>query len=161
MKHALSFIAIALTLTCGPAFAGGSGAGESCAHKDKAVHSAKIAEMKAHGWTGLESKKDEATGAYTVKAVAPGSPAEQAGLRAGDVLVALNGVALRADNKEAIKKVKSGLAVGKQVTYTIARNGAEQQISLTLAPVPEAVLAKWVAEEEAREREAAKDAKAN
>jgi predicted metalloprotease with PDZ domain len=154
MKRTVSLLVLTSVLALAPvAFAGG---GKECNHQGKAAHSAKIAEMKSHGYLGIETKKDEASGTYTIAKVAAGSPAEQAGFRTGDVLVALNGVAVRADNKEALKKAKANLAVGKQVTYTVARNGQNQELTATLAPVPEAVLAKWIAEEEAAQKEAAK-----
>jgi S1-C subfamily serine protease len=103
------------------------------------------AHLSAKGWLGIETEKD-AGGAYRVTAVAPGSPAAEAGFAVGDVLVALNGVALRADNKEAVMKAKKELGVGKTATYTVARAGAERRLTATLAPVPRDVLAKWLGE---------------
>ena len=64
----------------------------------------------------------------------------------GDVLLALNGADLYAEDKTAIKKVKEGLAVGSRVQYTVERAGAKAQVAATLAPVPEAVLAQWIGE---------------
>lgn len=150
MKHKVTFLALALTMSLSSAaLAGGSG---ECADKTGATK-ARAAKLAEKGYLGIETSKDEATGAWRVTTVAAGSPAEAAGFRAGDVLVSLNGVALRAENKEQVKKVKSTLGVGKAVTYTIARNGAQQTLTATLAPVPEQVLAKWVAEEEAAEKQ--------
>ena len=149
MKKTATLLALALMLTLVPAvFAGG----EQCARE----HAAKKAKMAAHGWLGLDTEKT-ADGAYAVKSVVSGSPAEQAGFRAGDVLVAGNGVSLQ--DKEKVKAAKANLEVGSRVTYTVARNGARQQLAATLAPVPEAVLAKWMADEEKAEKEAAKVAK--
>jgi S1-C subfamily serine protease len=147
MKRTVSFLALALVLTLGAASTALAG-GEKCAHASKAAHKEKAAKMAAHGWLGIETEKDEATGAVRVAKVVPGSPAAEAGFRAGDTLVALNGVAINAENKEALKKAKSSLAVGKQVTYTVARNGAQKSLTATLAPVPEEVLARWMQEEE-------------
>ena len=146
MKKTVSLLALALMLALVPAvFAGG----EQCARE----HAAKKAKLAAHGWLGIETEKT-ADGAYAVKSVAPGSPAAQAGFRAGDVLVAVNGASFQ--DKEKVKAAKANLKVGSQVTYTVARSGAQQQLTATLAPVPEEVLAKWMAEEE---KEAAKVAK--
>ncbi len=147
MKKTVSLLALALVLALVPAvFAGG----EQCARD------AKKAKLAAHGWLGLDIEKT-GDGAHAVKSVAPGSPAAQAGFRAGDVLVAVNGVSLQ--DKERVKAAKANLKVGSQLTYTVARNGARQQLTATLAPVPEAVLAKWMADEEKAEKEAAKVAK--
>ncbi|MES1211106.1 MAG: PDZ domain-containing protein [Acidobacteriota bacterium] len=156
MKKTVSLLALALTLavslvTSAAAFAGG----ENCA---KEAHNRK-AKLAAHGWLGIET--DHPAGAQanpTVVEVASGSPAEKAGFRKGDVLVALNGVPLKAENKAKIKAAKAGCAVGKTVTYTIQRGGAQQTLTATLAPVPEDVLAKWVAMDE-KDEAAAKVAK--
>lgn len=149
MRKTVSLLALALTLALSAAaFAGG----ENC---DKAAHSRK-AKLAAHGWLGIETDHG-AQGATTVVQVASGSPAEKAGFRKGDVLVAMNGVALKAENKAKLKEAKAGCAVGKTVTYTIQRGGAQQTLTATLAPVPEEVLAKWVAAEEADEKIAKND----
>jgi C-terminal processing protease CtpA/Prc len=149
MKKTVSLLALALMLALVPAvFAGG----EQCARE----HAAKKAKLAAHGWLGLDTEKT-ADGGWAVKSVAPGSPAAQAGFRAGDVLVAVNGVSFQ--DKEKAKAAKANLKVGSQVTYTVARSGARQQLTATLAPVPETVLAKWMAEDEKAEKEAAKVAK--
>ena len=146
MKRKTSLLALALTLALAPmAFAGG----EKCAHQTAAAHKEKAAQLAAKGWLGLKTEKD-AAGAYRVASVAPGSPAAQAGFQTGDVLVAMNGVALTDANKDALKKAKANLGVGKQITYTVRRASAEQTLAATLAPVPEEVLAEWVKEEEAR-----------
>ncbi len=159
MKHKITFLALALTMALSSAaLAGGAGKGE-CA--DKTATKARAATLAEKGWLGIETDKDEATGAWHVTQVAAGSPAEAAGFRTGDVLVSLNGIALRAENKEQIKKVKSALGVGKAVTYTVARNGAQQTLTATLSPVPEQVLAQWVAEEEAAEKQATQMAASN
>jgi S1-C subfamily serine protease len=147
MKRTVSFLALALALTLGFSSAALAG-GEKCAHASKAAHKEKAAKMAAHGWIGIETEKDKETGAVRVAKVVPGTPAAQAGFQPGDTLVALNGVAIKPENKEALKKAKSALGVGKQVTYTVARNGAQQTLTATLAPVPEEVLARWMAEEE-------------
>ena len=142
MKRTVPFLVLALTLALSSAaYAGGEKCAREAAHKEKA------AKMAAHGWLGLKTDKD-AAGAYRVASVAAGSPAAKAGFRAGDVLVALNGVALTEANHEAVKKAKSDCAVGKTVAYTIRRDGAERTLTATLAPVPDAVLAEWMKEEE-------------
>lgn len=158
MKPTVTFLALVLVFgLVTAAFAGGEGHGGDCksgeAHA-KAAHATK-AKLAAKGWLGIDTEKDEATGAYRVTTVAAGSPAAEAGFRAGDVLVAFNGIPVK--DKERIKAAKAGIGVGSQVTYTVARAGAEQKLSATLVPVPEQVLAKWLAEEE----EAAKVASAN
>jgi S1-C subfamily serine protease len=142
MKAKISLVLLALLLALSSAALAG---GEKCA-KD-AAHKEKAASMAAHGWLGIKTDKD-AEGAWRVSSVAAGSPAAKAGFRAGDVLVAYNGIALTEDNMDAVKKAKADCAVGKTVAYTIRRDGAEKTLSATLAPVPESVLAEWMKEEE-------------
>jgi S1-C subfamily serine protease len=151
MKPAVTLLALALVVgLVTAAFAGGNH-GEC---KTDAAHATK-AKLAAKGWLGIDTEKDESTGAYRVSQVAAGSPAEQAGFRPGDVLVAFNGIPVK--DKERIKAAKATIAVGSQVTYTVARAGAEQKLSATLAPVPEEVLAKWLAEEEKAAQVASKN----
>lgn len=93
------------------------------------------------GWHGIKAEAND-KGDKVVKAVATGSPAEKAGFKAGDVLVSLNGAKM--SDKEAVKKAKGEWKVGSQVTYNVLRGQTEQQISVTLAPMPEEVYAEMV-----------------
>lgn len=141
MFKKVTTLALAATLSlAGMALAGN---GANCDKSAKAAHAKTAAHEKArHGWLGLEVEKN-ASGAHVVSKIAPGSPAEKAGFIKGDVLVAFNGIALTDANKDALKKAKAQNAVGRRVTYTVARAGAERQIAATLAEVPKEVLASW------------------
>jgi len=150
MRKTISLLALCLTLAFSVAALAG---GEQCARE----HAARKAKLAAHGWLGIET--DMAASNPTVTEVHPGSPAEKAGFRKGDVLLALNGVALSHENHDQVKHAKEGCAVGKAVTYTIQRGGAQQTLTATLAPVPDDVLAKWVEADE--KHEAAQVAKKN
>ena len=137
-------VAVGLVLVFGAslAFAGGA----KCAERHTQADYSKMAEkMAAKGWLGIETEKS-ADGGYAVTSIATGSPAERAGFRTGDVLVAINGARLGEDNKEAVAKAKANLAPGKEVTYTIRRAGAEKTVTAKLTSVPREVLASWVGE---------------
>ena len=136
---------LALVLLVGVAAASFAGGDHKCDKSAQDCLDKMASHMKAKGWLGIETDKT-ADGHYAVAAVTPGSPAEAAGFRTGDVLVALNGADLYAEDKTAIKKVKENLAVGSEVRYTVKRAGAKTQLAATLAPVPEAVLAQWIGE---------------
>ena len=145
MCRMVTTLALALMLSLSSMAAAGDGA--NCdKSRAKATHAGKgkvdLQAKARHGWLGLEVEKN-ASGVPVVTEIAPGSPAEKAGFAKGDVLVAFNGIALTDANKDALKKAKAQNAVGRRVTYTIARAGAERQIAATLAEVPKEVLARW------------------
>jgi putative serine protease PepD len=62
--------------------------------------------------------------------VTAGGPAEQAGLQAGDVITAVDGVQVE-DSTSLIVKIRAH-APGDVVTLTVDRNGATQDVSVTL-----------------------------
>jgi C-terminal processing protease CtpA/Prc len=103
------------------------------------------AKFKEHGWMGIEMEIDEETSVRTIIRVIPNSPAEKAGFRIGDVLVALNGIRFGKENEEMLMKVRDKqMRPGSEVTYTVARSGYERQIPVTLAAAPPDVLAIWI-----------------
>lgn len=65
-----------------------------------------------------------------VTSVVPGSPAEKAGLRAGDVLLAIDETAVA--NLAGYAAVLRGLAPGQQVRVHIVRDGAEIVVPVTV-----------------------------
>jgi S1-C subfamily serine protease len=139
MNRKVSTLALALILAvAGLASAGG----EKCAKEAKAhaAHTA-ISEKAKHGWLGLDV--DKTASGYVVTGVAADSPAASAGFQKGDVLVAFNGIALTDANQAALQKAKEGVRVGCKVAYTVARGGAQRQITATMAEVPPEVLARW------------------
>ena len=101
-------------------------------------------KMKNSGWVGLELEPNQDAGTLTVLKVVPGSPAEAADIKPGDVLYTLNGVRMTEDNQEALAKARKEWKPGQSVTYTIKRNGADREVTLTLAPMPADVLARYI-----------------
>ncbi len=107
--------------------------------------SAMAARIASKGWAGFETEKDTA-GHYRVVRVDRDSPAAAAGLRAGDVLLAMNGLDLYAEDKTALKQAKKGLVVGSAVKYKVVRDGTKKIVAVTLAEVPSRVMAQWIGE---------------
>ena len=66
--------------------------------------------------------------------IVPGSPAEQAGLEAGDIITAVNGQAL--DGQHPLDLVTSQLAPGQTVTLEVLRDGQTLTIQVTLGTRP-------------------------
>lgn len=134
---------LALVVAAPALFAGGGH--HDCDASAQDCLNAKAAQYAKHGWLGIETEKNS-YGGYTVTSVSDKSPAAKAGFQPGDVLVAMNGIALKADNKEKLRAAKKSLAVGKRVTYTVKRGGEKRQVTATLGEVPRTVLAQWVGE---------------
>lgn len=145
MKRILPYLlAAAVVLVVGStALIAGEGHAK-CTESADACLNAKAAHYAKHGWLGIETEPNE--GRYVVRAVHNDSPAYKAGFHKGDVSLALNGVALEKENKAALKKAKSELGVGKQIHYTVLRDGEKQKLTATLGKVPQRVLAQWVGE---------------
>jgi S1-C subfamily serine protease len=87
----------------------------------------------ARAFVGI-SLENTADGVRVVQVVA-GSPAETAGLQAGDILTAINGtdIASASDARQAI----IGLSAGDTVSLSFTRDGEAQTVELTLVEAPE------------------------
>ncbi|HEU4720879.1 MAG TPA: trypsin-like peptidase domain-containing protein [Gemmatimonadaceae bacterium] len=71
----------------------------------------------------------------TVAGVTPGSPAERAGLRRGDVIVRVRARPVR--NRFDWDAALLDLRVGEQVPLVVRRGGSETNLSVTIADLPE------------------------
>jgi serine protease Do len=71
----------------------------------------------------------------TVAAVTPGSPAERAGLRRGDVITRVRARTVR--NRFDWDAALLDLRVGEQVPLVVRRGGAETSLTVTIADLPE------------------------
>ncbi|MEM1204967.1 MAG: PDZ domain-containing protein [Acidobacteriota bacterium] len=69
--------------------------------------------------------------------IVPRSPADQAGLRRGDRLIAIDGEALDFANELDYAHYVLGLEPGAKLRYTILREGKEKSVTLVTAPFPE------------------------
>jgi C-terminal processing protease CtpA/Prc len=97
--------------------------------------------LKERGWVGIEYDEEN----QKVLRVIEGSPAEKAGFRKGDVMVAIDGVDIVDKNSAKIEKIKfEQNKPGSQVTYTVVRAGMKKNLEVTLAAVPDDIMAQWV-----------------
>lgn len=126
------------------------GGGHECSTSAEECAKQLRAKFEKSAWLGVEKEKTP-EGAVRIAAVVPGSPAAAAGFAVGDVLVAINGVALADAKSEAWKKVKTAWEPGSRVDYTVERGGARLTLSATLATPPEAVVDAWIKEHIAKE----------
>jgi C-terminal processing protease CtpA/Prc len=133
---AVSALALALSV---PAFAGGDHCGGA---KSTTMASASYKHSKSSAWAGAWLQKS-AAGTIQVAEVAKGSPAARAGLKPGDVVVAVNGYELADSEQRAMCASKAACKVGSEVTYTVKRGDATKQIALKLEKMPAQVTARF------------------
>lgn len=104
-----------------------------------------VAKLRTQAWLGLETDgSDGFTG--TVTAVAPGSPAETAGVAVGDVLMTLDGVDLGKSSSAELARVTTRLRPGSRVAITVAHAGRQVALSARLTAPPGDVIARLVGE---------------
>lgn len=96
------------------------------------------------GWVGIVM--DTRTEPVRIEKVIAGSPGEKAGLRPGDRLLELDGVAYTEANRVALEKAYRAMLPGNTIVYTVERAGARHKISIVLGRVPEEIRAQWVGE---------------
>jgi serine protease Do len=72
-----------------------------------------------------------------VSQIAPGSPAEKAGLKVGDIIVAIDGEKVREVRELQFRVMKT--PPGTEITLTILRGGKEQTIKAKVGEMPEEV----------------------
>ncbi|NYE59868.1 regulator of sigma E protease [Duganella sp. 1224] len=104
-------------------------------HLNLSLPAAALQGLNIEGDVPAQLGVDVARPAPVVLQVLPGSPAERAGLRAGDLMTAVDGVAVD-DSPSFIDKIRPG--AGKTLLLAIQRNGQP----LTVSVVPEAAQAK-------------------
>jgi S1-C subfamily serine protease len=120
-------------------------AGEKCDSNATACMRYIVNNYEGKGWLGVELHYPDGDSPKILKVLAD-SPAEKAGLKAGDLLVALNGARYASATEEALMEAKSALVPGNTFEVTIARGGRESVLEITAGEVPQSVLAQWIGE---------------
>ena len=104
---------------------------------------AAISHMQKVGWVGIEMEPNE-DGTLTLTRIVPESPAERAGLRAGDVLVAREGVRYSEENGEKISREHKKSRPGDKVVFTVRRGSREIALTVELGQLPKQVISQWI-----------------
>jgi hypothetical protein len=130
---------------------GGACTGKStsaCAMKTADCEKMMRTYYQTHGWAGIESDCCMGTSAKpTVSRVAAGSPAEKAGLKAGDILTSVNGIGFTTENQAAIQSLMmNGMKIGDTVHYTATRGGQVVSFDTQLAKISDPELTALIAE---------------
>ena len=123
---------------------GGASKSYNCEYDTQTCLDMMVDELESRGWVGIELDQDPESGTLTVRRVVAGSPAEEGGFQAGDVLLAAGGVRYAPENEDELKKLRLGMVPGAKVSYTVGRAGKEIDIDVVLAALPKDVLAQWV-----------------
>ena len=122
MSRKIGFLALVVALVAAaPVLAGEGGckgSAQDCLNK-------MAAELAARGWVGLELEYNDDE-AMVVSRVVP------------------DGVEFGEENAESLKKIKYQMTPGKEVTYTVARHGHKKDLPVTLAEMPDEILAQWI-----------------
>ena len=83
----------------------------------------------AYVGVGITIQKAESGEGFEIVSVTPGGPAEEAGLKARDVVTAIEGISCQDMETSAARNLVRGEA-GTKVQFTILRDGREQSISV-------------------------------
>ena len=115
-----------------PSFAGGA----HCSGASATTAEAKAScASKAAAWAGAWLQRSS-SGKVTVADVAKGSPAAKSGLKAGDVVLAVNGYDLSNSEDRAMCGSNAECNIGSAVTYTVQRGSSTKVVKFKLARMP-------------------------
>ena len=133
IASAAASLALAVSI---PAFAGGGHcSGSASATSADAGYSCAGHAAKSAAWAGAWLQRS-ASGTVTVAEVAKGSPAAKAGLKSGDVVLAVNGYDLSDSEARATCASKAECKVGSSVTYKVQRGSSTKNLTLKLEKMP-------------------------
>lgn len=100
-------------------------------------------QFDGRGWIGIEIDFADRKTPRIVK-VLPGSPADEAGLQPGDVLVSFAGVDYATATEEELRRAKEVLLPGSDLVVGLRRGDSERQVTVHAEKIPEGVLAQWI-----------------
>lgn len=146
MKGPVSTAIVVVTLVALAAIGSPAGAGDKgyrCPLDTQTCLDRMVEKLKGSGWLGIHYDEQPSREPKVTKVV-PGSPAEEAGLLAGDALVSVNGAKYAENTDErcvTCDRMKDLWKPGAKVDYVVRRAGKEVRVSATLASLPPDVLA--------------------
>jgi len=142
MKH-IAYLTLKVLVVVALAIPVMAGGDHKCSESAEACINKITTKAAKKGWLGVELDKTEE--GMVIQKVVEMSPAAGVYLKTGDRLVALNGVKYSKDTKsEAMEEAYKQVKPGNTVTYTIARDGMEKDVKVTLGHMPEEIVAKWL-----------------
>lgn len=143
----LSAVLMSLVLVVAPVMAGEKEKekAQKCPHTTQECLDMMATKLRDRGWVGISYEMDDARGGLDVRRVVANSPAQKAGILEGDLILTLNGVKFTEQwDSDAMKKNAELMKPGNTITYKLLRAGKELEVKVTLAPMPEEVLAQLI-----------------
>jgi len=134
-KLANSVLVLALILALGATAAPALAGDHKCSADTQTCLNMMAQQLKGRGWAGLDLDKTD-DGAR-IKTVFENTPAQKAGFKVGDILVAIDGVRLSDVSEGEHGDLQAKMKPGSHLTYTVSRDGKERDIRVTLAAMPE------------------------
>ena len=142
MKRLMTTLAVVMVVVmAAPAMAGES---QKCEASTQDCLNYMVKNLKDRGWVGIEMDDKGGIDKMVITKVIDGSPAEKAGFKVGDTLVAVNGVAFSEGNQKELKDMQYSMKPGADFTYTVARKGSKVDLDVELGQLPESVMAQWI-----------------
>ena len=121
-----------------------AGEGHKCEASTQDCLNYMVKNLKDRGWVGIEMDDKGGIDKMVITKVIDDSPAEKAGFKVGDTLVAVNGVAFSEDNQKQLKDIQYSMKPGADFTYTVARKGSKVDLNVELGQLPDSVMAQWI-----------------
>jgi len=101
-------------------------------------------KFENRGWVGINLDYGKDGGQTVLTGIFDDSPAQAAGLEEGDVLLELNGIPYTHDNEKKLYAEYENSKPGDTVTFKIDRDGDVEKIDVTLAKIPDQIVAQWI-----------------
>lgn len=139
MKKSLTILSLLALLAAAPVIAGD---GHKCTAGTQDCLNMMAKSLQNKGLVGVDGEWDESAGAFKVASFLEGSGAQAAGVQTGDLLVAVNGIAL--SDGEATKADAANRAPGSKATITVLRDGKKMNMDVTLVGMSEQQVALYV-----------------
>ncbi len=142
MKRSIGVLSVVMILVMSVPAMAGDATKCSASTQDCLNHMAK--NLNNRGWVGIEMDDKGGVGMMVITKVIDGSPAEKAGFKVGDALVAVNGVEFSEENDKELKDIQYAMSPGADFTYTVSRKGSKVDLDVELGTLPDSVKAQWV-----------------
>jgi S1-C subfamily serine protease len=142
MRRVIGGLAVVMVVVMSAPAMAGAGSKCTASTQDCLNHMAK--NLDNRGWVGIEMDDKGDGGKMVITKVIDGSPAQKAGFKVGDALVAVNGIAFSEENSKELKDIQYSMTPGADFTYTVSRKGSKVDLEVELGELPDDVKAQWI-----------------